>query len=304
MISVIIPIYNAEKYLSRCIGSILDQTYTDFELLLINDGSTDLSGEICNVYAYKDSRIRVWTQANKGVSSARCRGVEIAKGEYITFVDADDELYGNSLEILVSNISKDTDIVSSAAPANEIISSETFIKYILIGKLHSSIWGRLFRKSLFSSYIADIPSNIVIGEDQLMNIKLVLGRNVKIKCITDRVYAYQPNSNSVTYTTKFTLEYEEHYMDERLRVIGQYQDIFQNELYYNNLNTLENLIVCRVAVPYDRTWIKELMVWGKRHPLTLRHRIVLHIRHNLLCKYLLAIEKRIRRVVLYLLCKC
>lgn len=296
MLSVIVPVYNTEKYLACCIDSILVQTLTDFELLLINDGSTDKSGEICNAYAQKDSRIRVFHQKNNGVSNARCKGVENANGEYITFVDADDKLYENSLETLMKNMSIDIDIVSSGAPNDETVSSETFIKYILTGKAYSSIWGRLFKKSLFTSYVADIQKSILIGEDQLMNIKLVLGRDVKIKCIKENVYVYRSNPDSVTNTKRFTLEYEEFYMNERVKVIGKYKDIFMNELHYNNINTLENLIVCRVAVPYNRPWVKELIAWGKEQKLSLRHWMVLNVRNNLLCKYLLAIEKRMRKV--------
>lgn len=85
-ISVIVPVYNAEKYLHRCIDSILAQTFADFELLLIDDGSTDKSGEICDEYADKDARIRVFHKANGGVSSARNVGLDNALGEYICFV--------------------------------------------------------------------------------------------------------------------------------------------------------------------------------------------------------------------------
>lgn len=90
IISVIVPAYNAEKYLRRCIDSILAQTFTDFELLLIDDGSTDKSGEICDEYADKDARIRVFHKPNGGVSSARNVGLDNALGEYICFCDADD----------------------------------------------------------------------------------------------------------------------------------------------------------------------------------------------------------------------
>ena len=89
-ISVIVPVYKAEKYLHRCVDSILAQTFTDFELLLINDGSPDNSGAICDEYARKDSRINVFHKENGGVSSARNFGLDKAKGEYITFCDADD----------------------------------------------------------------------------------------------------------------------------------------------------------------------------------------------------------------------
>ena len=90
LISVIVPVYKAEKYLPQCIESILAQTFTDFELLLIDDGSPDRSGEICDEYVRKDHRIRVFHQQNRGVSAARNLGLEQAVGEYIAFVDSDD----------------------------------------------------------------------------------------------------------------------------------------------------------------------------------------------------------------------
>lgn len=89
-ISVIVPVYNAEKYLHRCIDSILNQTFPDFELLLIDDGSKDQSGEICDEYAKKDSRVKVFHKENGGVSSARNVGIDNAVGEYICFCDSDD----------------------------------------------------------------------------------------------------------------------------------------------------------------------------------------------------------------------
>ena len=89
-VSVIVPVYNVEKLLQRCIDSILAQTFTDFELLLIDDGSKDKSGEICDEYAAKDSRIRVFHKQNGGVSTARNLGIDKAQGEWIYFVDSDD----------------------------------------------------------------------------------------------------------------------------------------------------------------------------------------------------------------------
>ena len=104
MITIIVPNYNSEKYLPRCIDSILAQTYTDFELLLINDGSTDSSGVICDEYATKDSRIRVFHKENGGVSSARNVGLDNAKGEWIGWVDSDDYIASNMYENLFNTI--------------------------------------------------------------------------------------------------------------------------------------------------------------------------------------------------------
>lgn len=97
-VSVIMPVYNSEKYVGQAIESVLNQTFTDFELILINDGSTDKSGEICVSYAEKDSRIRVVSQSNQGLCAARNRGLSIATGEYIGFIDNDDYYYKNLIE--------------------------------------------------------------------------------------------------------------------------------------------------------------------------------------------------------------
>lgn len=109
-ISVIVPVYNAEKYLHKCIDSILAQTFTDFELLLINDGSKDNSGKICDEYGEKDKRIRVFHKENGGVSSARNMGLDNAIGEWIYFIDADDSINESLFNILFS-IDPSADIV-------------------------------------------------------------------------------------------------------------------------------------------------------------------------------------------------
>ena len=102
-ISIIIPVYNVEQYLSRCVESILNQTFSDFELLLIDDGSPDKSGKICDEYAMTDSRIRVFHKENDGVSSARNLGLDNARGEWVTFVDSDDWIKNNYLKVFNDN---------------------------------------------------------------------------------------------------------------------------------------------------------------------------------------------------------
>lgn len=110
MISIIIPIYNAESYLYRCIDSILAQSYTDFELLLINDGSTDDSGTICDEYAVKDARVRTFHKQNGGVSSARNFGLDNTRGEFITFCDADDYVGEDWLMVYSDAIKRNLDL--------------------------------------------------------------------------------------------------------------------------------------------------------------------------------------------------
>lgn len=116
-ISVIVPVYKAEKYLHRCVESILAQTITDFEILLIDDGSPDRSGEICDEYAKKDSRIKVFHKPNGGASDARNVGLDNAQGEYVCFVDSDDVVDKDFLEIFLQ---KDADIVVQGMYRNDI----------------------------------------------------------------------------------------------------------------------------------------------------------------------------------------
>ena len=111
MISIIVPVYNVETYLEECLDSIQNQTYTDFEVLLVNDGSTDGSKAICEHYCQIDKRFRLMNQTNQGLSAARNKGVEISTGEYIVFVDSDDVIKINYLEKLMQYMTEDVDIV-------------------------------------------------------------------------------------------------------------------------------------------------------------------------------------------------
>lgn len=109
-ISIIVPVYNVEKYLHECVNSILEQTFTDFELILVNDGSQDNSGAICDEYAAKDNRITIIHQENQGQAAARNNAIAIAKGEWIHFVDSDDSIHPQMLEILYSAVDETTQI--------------------------------------------------------------------------------------------------------------------------------------------------------------------------------------------------
>ena len=119
MISVIVPVYNVERYLEECLNSIQDQTYTDIEVILVNDGSTDGSQAICEHYCQIDKRFRLMNQSNKGQSVARNNGVTASKGEFIAFVDSDDIILPNYLETLMQHMGEDVDIVESKFTVNK-----------------------------------------------------------------------------------------------------------------------------------------------------------------------------------------
>lgn len=298
MISIIVPVYNVEKWLRSCIDSILSQTYTDFELLLIDDGSTDMSGSICDEYASKDSRVQVFHQENGGVTSARRLGVEMAKGEWVSFVDADDELYVDALDVFCKNINEpDVDIICTDLKFKGLISGDEYVKKTLCGLLYNRVWGNLYRRSLLTDWVFDIPRKIYVGEDALMNIRIGLSMSsLRAKCIKERIYMYRLNLQSVINTMQLSLAYEELFMQELKGTLGRRIEDFRDEYNFSNLCRLEALIVSRIPVDYNRPWIVELRNFYKGKNKTLRQWIVLNVSQNLVCKYILAIEKRINKL--------
>ena len=211
-ISVIVPVYNTEKYLHRCVDSILAQAFADFELLLVNDGSKDKSGAICDEYAAKDSRVRVFHKENGGVSSARNVGIENAKGKWITFVDSDDWVSFRYLENLYAHSLNGVDLVFSYATIDNGVDSykenylaclvksddldEIFIKNDIAW--HTSPWAKLYKIELINRNNLRFVENVYIGEDLIFLYSyILLSKTIYISSDTD--YIYNNNlSNSLT----------------------------------------------------------------------------------------------------------
>lgn len=165
-ISVIVPVYNVEQYLERCVDSIINQTYTNLEIILVNDGSTDNSGKLCDELAKKDERIRVIHKENGGLSDARNRGIEEAESDLVGFIDSDDYIDNDMYEILLKNLNNtDADLsmcalydVYNNTPEAQVtnketwkLSSEQAIKMVMEAKILSvTAVNKLYRKSLFS----------------------------------------------------------------------------------------------------------------------------------------------------------
>ena len=174
LISVIVPVYNSEQTLHRCIDSILGQTYRNFELLLINDGSKDRSGEICDEYARKDSRVKVFHKENGGVSSARNLGLDNAKGEWITFIDSDDSVEESFLESLYSFGSGSLKICNFNGDGQKDYSEECsnvetslVITKLLDDNLIWTPWGKLFSSAIINDHNLRFDTKLKLGEDTL-----------------------------------------------------------------------------------------------------------------------------------------
>lgn len=204
MISIIVPVYNTEKYLHRCVDSILEQTYTDFELLLINDGSTDSSGAICDEYAMRDSRVRVFHKENGGVSSARNLGLDNANGEWIAFVDSDDYVFPIWLENYEELYKKySTDLICQGfqtdRPLNVTLKDTTYgisnigttidvIEKLLHNNILGFCWNKLFQSNIINTNKLRFRENVSLKEDEIFAIEYM---KYSTTCIcTDKVGYY------------------------------------------------------------------------------------------------------------------
>lgn len=205
-LSIVVPIYNKERYLSECLDSILAQTYRDFELILVDDGSKDASGTICDQYAELDNRILVIHKPNGGVSSARNAGIELAKGEYIGFVDSDDILSKTMYQHLIDNLEKyqadisicgverisETTIQKLEGPKElEIYSKEQALEKFLRGKILMSTYEKIFKRCIIASLRYEPP----LFEDTFYNFQAILNSNTIVQDPTV-LYSYMIRENS------------------------------------------------------------------------------------------------------------
>lgn len=214
-VSIIVPIYNSEQYLPRCIDSILSQSYTDFELLLIDDGSKDGSGKICDAFTEKDSRVRVFHKENGGVSSARNLGLQEARGAWVCFVDSDDELLPDGLQTMVGVISEKVDMVMGGycELEGETLQTDTTSfggdgiidqnKALLTMYPSADLpymgypWGKLFKRNLVLENGVSFDEHIRIKEDTLFVVEYLCGIQKQVFYIVTPVYKYVKSPTSV-----------------------------------------------------------------------------------------------------------
>lgn len=212
-ISVIIPVYNVEKYLRCSLDSICTQTYTDWECILVDDGSIDASGLICDEYELKDSRIRVFHKENGGVSSARNLGLDNATGDWILFVDADDYIVPTCLETLVRTIeNNDVDVlqfsyfrvnekgdVIEQGKTEERICRLSSNDYVKTRKMLFTVWGNFFNRECVDD--VRFIENLKLGEDQVFIMQIVDNAQYVMR-INEKLYGYRINPNSATHNVK------------------------------------------------------------------------------------------------------
>ena len=221
-LSIIVPVYNVRNYLSDCLDSIISQSYSDFECILIDDGSTDGSSLICDEYAKKDDRIRVFHKENGGVSSARNLGLDNALGEWVFFFDGDDLLPSKALEALMTKAESDVDVVYGGLRKFNSLSDnvETIlinregaitiaeaIDAFVVPEVREGDWqrylvNRIYRMSIINKYKLRFHTGIYYKEDGLFLLQYLCRCKQKAVCVSDIVYLYRLTSNSAMGSLK------------------------------------------------------------------------------------------------------
>lgn len=211
-VSIIIPVYNAGNYLEECLKSILKQTYKNIEIILIDDGSTDSSGKICDVYSKKDCRIKVIHSINRGVSSSRNTGIKLAQGKYIVFIDSDDYINEDMIEDMIEGMKKSdlaicgynriesqNKIKKVGISINKHIINmeelENYMGFLLNKLLFNSPANKMYKKELINQYFDE---QLSMGEDLLFNLEYI--KNISsIRIIREELYNYRiHDSNSLS----------------------------------------------------------------------------------------------------------
>ena len=212
LVSIIIPVYNVEQHIKDTVKSVQEQTYKHVEIMLIDDGSLDGSGIICDELSKSDKRVRVIHQKNQGVTKARKHGIEASTGEWIVFLDGDDQLLPNTIEYFVTAaLEKNVDIVQTPnisvcgdarklnrMGAKGIYNKKGYLSLLANQRITGGIGGKIIRKTLFDTDTLNIPTDITNNEDMLMNIRL----SKRLKSIycnpKDGFYLYFVRENSAS----------------------------------------------------------------------------------------------------------
>lgn len=262
-ISVIVPVYNAEKYLKRCIDSIINQTFQELEIILVDDGSTDLSGKICDNYKDKDSRIKVIHQKNGGASIARNEGLKVATGDYVSFIDSDDyidlSLYEkfinnyDSADIFVFNYYTVKKLNQELGIVNQV-DKNFYHELTKNNSIRGFVWNKIYKRNLLKKI--NFNTDITFCEDLLFNYSIINNKeDIKMKYFNEPLYYYVMINNNYSKYDKntsrlFALKNISKILESHKKYIDIYNDvcfIFAKELYaheqLNNVNNAEKAIL-------------------------------------------------------------
>lgn len=276
LISVIVPIYNVEEYLIKCIKSIINQTYQNLEILLIDDGSTDNCLKICNNLQKNDNRIRVYHKSNGGLSDARNYGVVRASGKYVCFVDSDDYIDAAMIEKLYMKIKKENADVCSCDVIAVSSNQESKVSRKYMSKMiddvyygNGFVWNKMYKKKLIENILFD--TTIHIYEDLLFNYTILAKKEVKYTFIKDPLYYYIQRNGSIMHSNYiqkklYSLEVTEkiisilksinnmHYLEYECRNLGNILKLYKHKKQSVDLE--KHLTMALDYVKYDLKYSK------------------------------------------------
>lgn len=274
-ISILVPVYNVEPYLRRCIDSVLAQDFTDWEMVLVDDGSTDASGAICDEYAARDARMAALHSPNGGLPLAREAALRQARGEYVMFLDSDDWLLPHALSTLHAHITQGFDIVRGTNRRvrrdgsftheegrfceGVIEDREVFLEKVICADIQTYLWGALYRRDILRCEEFRQLANISVGEDWLANIMIARRVNC-MKCIADEVCCYFINDASLMQTRICSNEYADRVkdiLDETLK--GESEHIRHLALCNRMAAYINNCFV--PELPFDRERYKRALTF-------------------------------------------
>lgn len=269
LISVIVPIYNVEKYIHECLSSVLNQTYKNLEIILIDDGSQDMSGKICDEYGFKDNRIIVIHKKNGGLSAARNLGLKKSNGKYVVFIDSDDYLSENYVYLLymsIKNNNSDIAICSykfikqnknetrlSTLINNVSYSNVDILKNLLKGNIECYAWNKIYKKKLFDLNNITFPEN-KFYEDITTFVRLIIKSN-RISYVDVPLYMYRIRKGSITDSKNRELSNDFNEAIYSVNEIIEYNnlknEVSQELVNFNLMYTLMNLNIVSKYTHYS-----------------------------------------------------
>ena len=257
-VSIVVPVYNAADTIAACIDSLCAQTYTELDIVLVDDGSQDESGHICDEKAEQDSRIHVIHQKNLGRTAARWKGTQEAVGEWLTYVDADDQLMADGIERLLMHASEDTDIVlgnsASIGHPTGVIPLNQFRHLAVRGEGTIGVpWGSLYRRSQLMAYLFDLPRDIVNGEDYIFWLRLIFQTTKDVRTLYESVYMKGDEHTSNVF--QWTSDYCDHLNQFRMNSIPQ--DMLENYRGDTLIDRIANLFAATLDEPRN-VWQKHV----------------------------------------------
>ena len=283
-VSVVVPVYNCDKYINKCLESISGQTFKDLEIILVDDGSTDASGELCDAFAKKDDRVKVYHKPNGGVSSARNFGLSKARGEYVMFVDSDDYILSDGIKKAEEYLLKSVDLIFFAPTENmlkhdsekykEMSRFDVIENYSVWQKYFYSPWSKFFKKSIIAEHGLKFNEQMKYNEDaEFIHRYLVFCLNVCF--VNDYFYKYTVRKGSLSHSMSlekvknmsYTLNYIFILLDSDKK---NYKDLFNA---FKQDESLKKYLKYYMASGFKQKFLKSLYISNKFKMLNLTIKI-------------------------------